>query len=84
MADPGDQGVLDEIHALMAVEHELLEKHPHRGPRAAIDEQLEELDVEIDRLWDLLRQRRAPCAGWAPIPTAPIMRPPGTVEGYQQ
>jgi hypothetical protein len=83
MADPGDQGILDEIHAQMAVEHELLEQHPHLGRDAAIDEQLQELDVEIDRLWDLLRQRRA-LRRIGADPAGAVMRPPGTVEGYQQ
>jgi hypothetical protein len=83
MADPGDQGVLDEIHARMAVEHDLLEKHPHVGREAAVDEQLGKLDVEIDRLWDLLRQRRALRRVGAD-PDGAVLRPPGTVEGYQQ
>ncbi len=83
MADPGDQGVLDEIHALMAVEHELLESHPHLGRDPAIDEQLQELDVEIDRLWDLLRHRRA-LRRIGEDPDQAIIRPPDIVEGYQQ
>jgi len=83
MADQGDQGVLDEIHALMEVEHDLLEHHPHLGREPAIEEQLQELDVEIDRLWDLLRQRRALRRVGAD-PAGAILRPPGTVEGYQQ
>jgi hypothetical protein len=83
MADPADQGVLDEIHALMETEHELLERHPHVGREPAIDEQLGELDVQIDQLWDLLRQRRALRRAGADPATAAV-RPPGTVEGYQQ
>jgi hypothetical protein len=83
MADPGDQGVLDEIHALMETEHELLERHPHVGRDAAVDEQLRQLDVEIDQLWDLLRQRRALRRAGGD-PAAAEVRPPGTVEGYQQ
>ena len=83
MADPGDQDVLDEIHALMDVEHDLLEHHPHVGRDPAIDAQLRELDVEIDRRWDLLRQRRALRRVGAD-PEGAVLRPPGTVEGYQQ
>jgi hypothetical protein len=83
MADAEDQGLLDEIHALMAEEHELLEHHPHLGRDAAIDEQLQALDVEIDQLWDLLRQRRALRRAGGDPSTAQ-RRSPGTVEGYQQ
>ena len=75
--------MLDEIHALMEVEHDLLERHPHIGRDPAIEEQLRELDVEIDQLWDLLRQRRALRRAGAD-PAGAAKRPPGTVEGYRQ
>ena len=75
--------MLDEIHALMDVEHDLLEHHPHAGRDAAIEEQLHELDVQIDQMWDLLRQRRALRRAGAD-PAGATLRPPGTVEGYQQ
>jgi Protein of unknown function (DUF2630) len=83
MTDQGDQRVLDQIHELMATEHDLLEHHPHTGRDAEIDEQLSSLDVEIDRHWDLLRQRRA-LRRTGQDPGAAVLRPPGTVEGYQQ
>ncbi len=83
MTDQGDQSVLDHIHQLMATEHDLLEHHPHTGRDAAIDEQLTALDVEIDRNWDLLRQRRA-LRRSGNDPAGAVMRPSGTVEGYQQ
>ncbi len=48
---------------------------------AADRERLGEIKVELDQLWDLLRQRRALRASGG-NPDDAQMRPPGTVEGY--
>jgi hypothetical protein len=58
-----DQGILGRIEALVGEEHALLD----REQDDAVDEEAlegdrrrrEELSVELDRCWDLLRQRRA-------------------------
>jgi len=54
-----DQSVQDHIEALVAEEHKLLEAHGSAGLSEAEHKRLEEVHVELDRLWDLLRQRRA-------------------------
>jgi uncharacterized protein DUF2630 len=58
-----DESVLARIEALVGEEHELLareEQDAKRGEALAEDrERLELVTVELDRCWDLLRQRRA-------------------------
>jgi hypothetical protein len=44
---------------------------------------LHELEVHLDQLWDLLRQRRARRAAGLD-PDGAETRDPGTVEGYRQ
>jgi hypothetical protein len=46
-------------------------------------ERLRSVEVELDRCWDLLRQRRAARAAGAD-PDEVQVRDAGTVEGYQQ
>lgn len=74
-----DQTVSDHIEALVAEEHRLLEGDPTApGHR----ERLEAVRVELDRYWDLLRQRRGREEyGLDPDGTSP--RDGGTVEGYE-
>jgi hypothetical protein len=50
-----DQNVLGHIERLVAEEHKLL----HGEPSAADRDRLAKINVELDRCWDLLRQRRA-------------------------
>jgi hypothetical protein len=83
MTDPADQQLLDQIHQLMATEHELFQVHLGEGHDPDVDAQLDAIDVEIDRQWDLLRQRRA-LRRAGRDPGGATLRPPGTVEGYQQ
>ncbi len=78
-----DQTILDIIHDLMVEEHELSQTHIGGGGDAALVARLGAIDVEIDRQWDLLRQRRA-LRRAGNDPDEAILRPPGTVEGYQQ
>ena len=49
-----DQNVLGHIERLVAEEHKLL-----HAPSAADRDRLAKINVELDRCWDLLRQRRA-------------------------
>ena len=55
-----DEQVSERIEALVQEEHELLDRG---GTQGGLDEaghaRLEEVRVELDRYWDLLRQRRA-------------------------
>ena len=50
-----DQSVMAHIEALVAEEHKLYE---HGSPTDADRERLKKIGVELDRFWDLLRQRR--------------------------
>ena len=51
-----DQPILHHIELLVAEEQELRQ---HAAPKEADQERLAKLEVELDRCWDLLRQRRA-------------------------
>jgi len=78
-----DRGILDRIEALVAEEHELRGRRED-GDIGAEDERtrLAELEVELDRAWDLLRQRRAlRAAGQDPDQAAE--RSADTVEHYR-
>ena len=75
-----DDEVIARIHELVDEEHRL-----HGG--GAIDEaghaRLEEVEVELDRCWDLLRQRRARRRA-GQDPGAARVRDADTVEQYEQ
>jgi Protein of unknown function (DUF2630) len=79
-----DEQVSNRIEALVKEEHELLDRG---GLQGGLDEaghaRLEEIKVELDRYWDLLRQRRARRrAGEDPDGASP--RDANTVEHYLQ
>ena len=46
-------------------------------------QRLDQISVELDRCWDLLRQRRA-LREFGNDPDAAKVRPPGVVENYKQ
>ncbi|HEY5427130.1 MAG TPA: DUF2630 family protein [Candidatus Tumulicola sp.] len=73
----------DHIEKLVAEEHQLLE-HGENGTLTSDDRlRLESLEVQLDRFWDLLRQRRArQDAGQDP--NVAHLRPEGVVEHYRQ
>ncbi len=78
-----DTRILDEITRMTHEEHELLHQGEHGGLDDAGRERLNGLKVEIDRLWDLLRQRGAKRhAGLNPDNAEE--RPAAIVEHYQQ
>jgi hypothetical protein len=79
-----DEQVTERIEALVKEEHELLDRGgSEKGLDAAGHARLEEIRVELDRYWDLLRQRRARRrAGQDPEGASP--RDPDTVEHYLQ
>ena len=82
-----DESILDRIEALVAEEHRL----QHREADDAVDEaalgedrrRLDQVSVELDRCWDLLRQRRARRAA-GEDPDGARVRDADTVEDYRQ
>jgi hypothetical protein len=79
-----DSEILGRINTLVDEEHALRERL-RKGELTAGEEhqRLRTLEEELDRCWDLLRQRRARRdAGENPDDAA--SRPAGEVEGYLQ
>jgi Protein of unknown function (DUF2630) len=78
-----DEDIVKQIGELAAEEQRLEEAHVGEG---LSDEELarkRDLEVTLDQLWDVLRQRRAKrSAGQDPDAAAP--RSVGTVEDYLQ
>ena len=79
-----DEQISERIEALVKEEHELLDRGgQERGLDEAGHARLAEIKVELDRYWDLLRQRRARRrAGEDPDGASP--RDPDTLEHYLQ
>jgi hypothetical protein len=82
MAD--DHEIIEHIDQLVEEEHALEGAHGE-GRSLTADEKarLRALEVQLDQLWDLLRQRRARRAAGLD-PDEAIERDPSTVEGYRQ
>jgi hypothetical protein len=82
-----DESIAERIERLVGEEHELRDREQVDGPDpAALEEdrkRLSAVEVELDRCWDLLRQRRALRDAGAD-PEGAHVRDAGTVEGYQQ
>jgi hypothetical protein len=84
-----DQSILSRIESLVAEEHSLQHReqddagHAQSEPLAVDRERLEQVSVELDQCWDLLRQRRARRAA-GEDPDQAQAREPGTVEKYLQ
>lgn len=79
-----DQDIVKQIDDLVEEEHRL--RNHTGGGRAltGIDlDRLQDLEVKLDQLWDLLRQRRAR-REMGENPDEAHVRPPETVEKYQQ
>jgi hypothetical protein len=78
-----DSSIQDRIEQLVAEEHGLLAQNEGEAPSAERHQRLEELKIELDRCWDLLRQRRAREEfGLDPDEVQP--RDPDVVERYLQ
>lgn len=78
-----DRDLVQRISELADREHQLETAHGAEGLDADEQARLLEIEVALDQCWDLLRQRRARRnAGQDPDDAE--VRPPGTVEGYQQ
>jgi hypothetical protein len=78
-----DSTVLGHIEKLVEEERELLRSRQGQGPDAESHRRLEEVKVELDRCWDLLRQRRAH-EEFGQDPDQASERDADTVEGYLQ
>jgi hypothetical protein len=79
-----DEDIATRIDRLVDEEHRLHERATSGVPSTDDDRhRLQEIEVQLDQCWDLLRQRRARRqAGQDPGDAA--ARPPEVVEGYQQ
>ena len=80
--DP-DAGVENEIERLVSREHELREHHEGRDLDEGELRELHRLEVRLDQLWDLLRQRRARRRAGLDADDASV-RGEETVEHYEQ
>ena len=76
-----DRQVLDRIDELVREEEELLHRHEGEGLSSDEHARMEELKVQLDKLWDYLRQRRA-LRQYGDDPDDASMRDGGTVEDY--
>jgi hypothetical protein len=74
-----DESILDTIRKLVDEEHALWSGEGGENANARLDQ----LKIELDQCWDLLRQRRARREfGLNPDEAEP--RPPDVVERYEQ
>jgi Protein of unknown function (DUF2630) len=82
-----DESIAARIERLVSEEHELRDREQVDSPDpAALEEdreRLRDVEVELDRCWDLLRQRRA-LRDAGSDPEQASVRDAGTVEHYQQ
>ena len=76
-----DSAIHQHIEALVAEEHRLYEQSDDRPLTPDERKRLEELQVQLDRYYDLLRQRRAK-REFGQDPDAAKMRSGDTVESY--
>ena len=77
-----DSNVLANIEQLVTEEKALLASQG-RDPNPEQHERLQQVQVELDRCWDLLRQRRAQ-EEFGQDPDQVQVRDADTVEGYEQ
>jgi hypothetical protein len=82
-----DESIAQRIETLVAEEHDLRRREQSDSENAdaleADQRRLEEVQVELDRCWDLLRQRRAR-AEYGQDPDEAQVRDADTVERYLQ
>jgi hypothetical protein len=82
-----DESIAARIERLVGEEHDLrAREQADAADDNALEtdrERLRSVEVELDRCWDLLRQRRALRDAGADPEQAEV-RDAGTVEGYQQ
>ena len=78
-----DRTVQERIEELVEEEHRLLRGSEGGGPDADRHRRLEEVKVELDTCWDLLRQRRARTE-FGLDPDDASARSAETIEHYEQ
>jgi hypothetical protein len=78
-----DKEIVHRISELAAEEQRLEEAHVGEGLSGDELARKRDLEITLDRLWDMLRQRRAKRSA-GQDPDAAEERPAGTVEGYLQ
>jgi Protein of unknown function (DUF2630) len=78
-----DATVRDQIERLVAEEQRLLGQGVGEGEDVTRHQRLAEIKVELDRCWDLLRQREAR-EEFDLDPDQTSARDEETVEGYEQ
>lgn len=78
-----DQTIRDQIESLVDEERKLLSEAEGTGEDRARHLRLEEVKVELDRCWDLLRQREGR-EEFGNDPDSVQSRDAKTVEGYEQ
>jgi hypothetical protein len=78
-----DKEIISRIGTLADEERLLEEQHVGEGLSPAEEERLKTLEVALDQLWDLLRQRRA-LRRAGRDPDEATVRGEGTVEQYWQ
>jgi hypothetical protein len=82
-----DESIANRIERLVTEEHDLRTREQadaaEEGALEADRERLHSVEVELDRCWDLLRQRRA-LRDAGTDPDQAQVRDADTVEGYQQ
>ena len=78
-----DAQVQDHIEQLVAEEHTLLGRSTAAGLSQPDHDRLAQVRVELDRYWDLLRQRRAH-EEFGDDPDTTSIRDAETVEHYEQ
>ena len=76
-----DQQVLDRIDNLVKEEEQLLHRHEGEGLSSEDPARMEELKVQLDKMWDYLRQRRS-LREAGDDPDQASERDGGTVEDY--
>lgn len=78
-----DTQIHEHINELVAEEHRLERAHVGQSLSEAEKARMQDVGVQLDRYWDLLRQRAARRdAGFDPDTAQE--RPGGVVEGYRQ
>ena len=78
-----DAEIVDHIDKLVAEEHQLEREHGEQGLSEEQRQRLQQIEVQLDQCWDLLRQRRAR-REFGEDPDSASVRDEGTVEGYLQ
>ncbi len=78
-----DAEIVTHIDALVGEEHRLERSHADGGLSPEERNRMHEVELQLDQLWDLLRQRRARRRA-GQDPDGATTRDPSTVEHFQQ